>query len=142
MKAVILAAGRPGKTFPDNSKQKVLYHVNGEVLLERLVRQLREAGFESIRIVTGYDAEGIEEFNRDRKLGLELVYNPQWTGDPVESLRCGTKDLNDDALIVFGDILASTQIFRKFLISKLDQKLFSVDLGGVFSYTKRQGGVA
>lgn len=65
-------------------------------------------------MVTGYGADGIEEFNRDRKLGLELVYNPQWDGDPVESLRCGTKDLNDDALIVFGDILANSQIFRKF----------------------------
>lgn len=115
MKAVILAAGKPHSSFPDNSKQKVLYHVNGEILLERLVRQLREAGIEGIRLVTGYGAEGIEEFNRDKKLGLELVYNPQWYGDPVKSLRCGTKDLNDDALIVFGDILVDSQLFRKFL---------------------------
>jgi len=118
MKAVVLAAGRPGDTFPDNSKQKVLYHVNGEVLLERLVRQLREAGIEDIRLVTGYGAEGIEDFNRNRELGLELVYNPQWWGDPVKSLRCGTKDLNDDALIVFGDILVDSQIFRRFLECK------------------------
>ena len=114
MKAVVLAAGRPGDTFPDNSKQKVLYHVNGEVLLERLVRQLREAGIEDIRLVTGYGAEGIEEFNRDRRLGLELVYNPEWDGDPVESYRCGTKNLNDDALIVFGDILVDSELFRRF----------------------------
>ena len=115
IKAVILAAGRPGDTFPDDSKQKVLYHVNGEVLLERLTRQLREAGFEDIRLVTGYGAKGIEEFNRDRKLNLQLVYNPEWDGDPVESLRVGTKDLDDDVLIVFGDILANTQVFIKFL---------------------------
>jgi len=102
------------RVFPDNSKQKILHHVKGEVLLERLVRQLREAGFEHIRLVTGYGVEGIEEFNCNRKLGLELVYNPQWRGDPVESLRCGAKDLDDDALIIFGDILANTQIFRKF----------------------------
>ena len=114
MKAVILAAGRPGPTFPDNSKQKTLYRIGGEVLLERIVNQLKEAGFEHIRIVTGYGAEGIEKFNRDRKLGLELVYNLQWDGDPVESGRCGIKDLDEDILFVFSDILTSTEIFKKF----------------------------
>ncbi|KKN47907.1 hypothetical protein LCGC14_0658060 [marine sediment metagenome] len=114
MKAVILAAGRPNPTFPDNSKQKVLYHINGEILLERMVRQLKEADLEDIRLVTGYGAKGIQEFNRDRSLGLELVYNPEWDEDPVESIRCGVKDLGDDALIIFGDILATTQIFRRF----------------------------
>ncbi len=118
MKAVILAAGRPNPTFPDNSKQKVLYHINGEILLERLVSQLKEAGLEKIRLVTGYGAEGIQEFNRDRNLGLELVYNPEWDEDPVESLRYGVKDLGDDALIIFGDILASIQIFKRFLECK------------------------
>jgi len=113
---VVLAAGRPGDTFPDNSKQKVLYHVNGEVLLERLVLQLREAGIEDIRLVTGYGAEGIKKFNRDRKLGLELVYNPKWDEDKgAESIRVGVEDLNDDALIVYADILANTQIFKRFL---------------------------
>jgi len=115
IKAVVLAAGRPGDTFPNNSKQKILYHVNGEILLERLIHQLREAGFEDIRLVTGYGARGIEEFNRDRNLDLELVYNPEWDGDPVESIKVGVKDLNDDALIIFADILANTQIFKKFL---------------------------
>ena len=118
MKAVILAAGRPGSSFPDNSKQKVLYHVDGEILLERLVRQLREAGIEDIRLVTGYGAERIENFTRERKLDLELVYNPDWDGDSVKSLRCGIRDLNDDALIVFGDTLANSQIFRRFLECK------------------------
>ena len=118
MKAVVLAAGRPHSSFPDNSKQKVLYHVDGEVLLERLVHQLREAGVEHVRVVVGYGAEGIKEFNRDRKLGLELVYNPQWDGDPIKSFRCGTKDLNDDALIVFGDILVDSPLFRKFVECK------------------------
>jgi len=93
----------------------VLYHVNGEIILERLIRQLREAGFEDIRLVTGYGAEGIEKFNRDRNLGLELVYNPEWDGDSVESERVGVKGLNDDALIVCADILANTQIFKRFL---------------------------
>lgn len=114
MKAVILAAGMPHKSFPKNDKQKVLYHVNGEILLERMVRQLKEAELEDIRLVTGYGAKGIQEFNRNRSLGLELVYNPEWDEDPVESIRCGIKDLGDDALIIFGDILASTQLFRRF----------------------------
>ena len=114
MKAVILVAGRPHESFPKNDKQKVLYHVNGEILLERMVRQLKEAGLEDIRLVTGYGAKGIQEFNRDRSLSLELVYNPEWDEDPVESIRCGVKDLGDDALIIFGDILATTRLFRRF----------------------------
>ena len=56
MKAVILAAGMPHESFPRDDKQKTLYKFNGEVLLERTVNQLREAGIKDVRVVIGYGA--------------------------------------------------------------------------------------
>lgn len=115
MKAVILAAGMPHESFPRDDKQKTLYKVNGEVLLERTVNQLREAGIKDVRVVIGYGAEGIRKFNLEKKLDLDLVYNPQWETDAITSIRTGIKDLGDDALILYADILARTDVFRLFL---------------------------
>jgi len=93
--------------FPPNSKPKSLFHHikndSNLTLLERQVRLLRKNGIKRIRIVTGYRSQDIEQFNREKNLGLELVYNPKWETDGVNSLIVGVQDLDDDLLIVYGD---------------------------------------
>jgi len=72
--------------------------------LERQVRLLRKNGIKIIRIVTGYRSQDIEQFNKQKNLGLELVHNPNWDTDGVNSLIMGVQDLDDDLLIVYGDV--------------------------------------
>lgn len=56
--AVIMAAGTSSRFAPlSYEKPKALIEVRGEVLLERQIRQLREAGIEQIIIVVGYKKE-------------------------------------------------------------------------------------
>ena len=56
--AVILAAGTASRFAPLSYEQpKALISVKGEILLERQIRQLQEAGIPEIYIVVGYQAE-------------------------------------------------------------------------------------
>ena len=60
-RAVILAAGYGLRMIPINSEvPKGMLNVHGEVLIERLIRQLREAGVQEIHVVTGYMKEQYE----------------------------------------------------------------------------------
>ena len=75
--AVIMAAGTSSRFAPlSYEKPKALIEVRGEVLIERQIRQLREAGIEEIYIVTGYKAEQFS-YLAD-KYGVVLRHNPYY----------------------------------------------------------------
>ena len=72
--AVILAAGTSSRFVPlSQEKPKGLLDVKGEILIERQIRQLKEAGVSDICVVVGYKAH-MFEYLKD-KFGVELVYN-------------------------------------------------------------------
>lgn len=116
MKAVILAAGAPRIRgwFP-SEQAKCLYEVDGEVILARMVRCLREAGVQDIRIVVGYYRQNIEKFIAEHRLNVEVVCNQRWETDAVASLLDGIKDVDDDVLILFGDCVIRTEVIEDFL---------------------------
>ena len=75
--AIIMAAGTASRFAPlSYEKPKALIEVHGEVLIERQIRQLREAGVDEIIIVTGYMAEQFEYL--EDKYGVVLVHNPDY----------------------------------------------------------------
>ncbi len=75
--AIIMAAGTSSRFAPlSYEKPKALIEVRGEVLIERQIRQLREAGINQIIIVTGYMAEQFEYLKE--KYGVILVHNPDY----------------------------------------------------------------
>lgn len=75
--AIIMAAGTASRFAPlSYEKPKTLIEVRGEVLIERQIRQLREAGIEEVVVVTGYKAEQFE-YLKD-KYGVVLVHNPDY----------------------------------------------------------------
>ena len=75
--AIIMAAGTSSRFAPLSKEiHKGLITVKGEVLVERQIRQLREAGIKEIVLVTGYKAEQFE-YLRD-KYGIIILYNPDY----------------------------------------------------------------
>lgn len=75
--AIIMAAGTASRFAPlSYEKPKALIEVRGEVLIERQIRQLREAGIEEVVVVTGYKAEQFE-YLKD-KYGVVLINNPYY----------------------------------------------------------------
>lgn len=72
--AVILAAGTSSRFIPLSQEfPKGLLEVKGEILVERQIRQLREAGISDICLVVGYKAEMFQYLKE--KFGVKLVFN-------------------------------------------------------------------
>ena len=114
-------------------KPKCLHHLQGEVLLERLVTLLHEYGVTKLRMVVGYKADMIREFNEKKKLGLEIIYNPNWEGDisglhegcegqdwlkGFESVKVGLKGVDDDVLLTLGDVHPVRSVMNQLFESK------------------------
>ena len=72
--AIIMAAGYSARCMPlSNVMPKGLFQVKGEVLIEREIRQLLEAGVTEIIVVTGFQAEKFVYLKE--KYGVTLVHN-------------------------------------------------------------------
>lgn len=75
--AVILAAGMSSRFAPlAFEKPKGLLRVKGEILIERQIRQLQEAGIPRITLVVGYMKEKF--FYLADKMGVELLINEDY----------------------------------------------------------------
>ena len=75
--AVIMAAGTSSRFAPlSYERHKAMTEVKGEILIERQIRQLREAGVPEIYIITGYKEE---QFNYLVPMfGVKLIHNPEY----------------------------------------------------------------
>lgn len=75
--AVIMAAGTSSRFAPlSYERHKALTIVKGEVLIERQIEQLKEAGVPEIYIITGYNWEQFDYLVS--KYGVKLIYNPDY----------------------------------------------------------------
>jgi CTP:phosphocholine cytidylyltransferase-like protein len=76
--AIIIAAGTSSRFVPlSYEKPKGLVDVKGEVLIERPIRQLHEAGGNDVTIVVGYMAEQFAYLGE--KYGVQFVKNEDYT---------------------------------------------------------------
>lgn len=75
--AIIMAAGTASRFVPLSAERpKALLDVKGEILIERQIRQLQEAGISDITIVVGYKAE-LFEYLKDL-FGVSIVLNEDY----------------------------------------------------------------
>lgn len=75
--AIILAAElMPGFIPLCYEKPPCLLTFRGEVLIERMIKQLKEAGVRKIFVVAGDKAEQL--FYLEKKYGVEVVFNPSY----------------------------------------------------------------
>lgn len=112
-RAVILAAGLGMRMIPINSETpKALVQVRGEVLIERVIRQLHEAGIYEIYVVVGFMKEMFEYLIDD--YGVNLIVNCQYADrNNLHSLMLAEKHL-DQAYVVPGDILCEDNPFSEY----------------------------
>ena len=75
--AIILAAGKSSRFAPFTyEKPKGLFCVKGQILIERQIEQLIEAGIDEIYIVVGYMKEKF--FYLKQKYGVKLIVNNEF----------------------------------------------------------------
>lgn len=114
-KAVILASGlgsRMGDLTTNTSK--CLLEVKGDILIERLITQLKEKGITDIVVLVGYMKEKF--LYLAEKYGVKLVENPEYdTKNTIASFYHLINEIkNKNVYIVVGDIYLEKNIFNSF----------------------------
>lgn len=109
--AIILAAGFGMRMVPINRETpKAFVEVNGEPLIERLIRQLHDVGIYDIKIVVGFMKESFEYLIDE--FGVELIVNTEYSlKNNLHSLALTSENISN-TYIVPCDIWCKENPFR------------------------------
>ncbi len=118
MNAIIMAAGMSSRFVPLSWEcPKALLEVKGEILIERQIRQLKEAGVTDITVVTGYMADKYDYLNSE--YGVTLVYNPDYARyNNTSTLMCVLDKLNETWICSSDNYLTENVFFTQPLYSQ------------------------
>ncbi len=112
--AVIMAAGLSSRFVPlSYEKPKGLLRVRGEVLIERQIRQLREAGIEDITVVVGYMKEAF--FYLEDKFGVSIVVNPYYVVRNNNSTLMIVRERLGNTYVCSSDDYFTTNVFEPYV---------------------------
>lgn len=123
-KAIILAAGFGMRMVPINLEMpKALMEANGEVFIERIIRQLHEVNVYDITVVVGFMKEKFEYLIDD--YGVELIVNTEYAHrNNLYSLKLAS-DKIENTYIIPSDIwceknpFSTTELYSWYMISDL-----------------------
>lgn len=111
-RAIILAAGFGMRMVPINTEMpKGLLEVNGEPLIERIIKQLHEVGIKEIYVVVGFMKEKYEYLIDE--YGVELVVNADYAAkNNLHSVKL-VKEHLENAYIIPCDIWCDRNPFHQ-----------------------------
>jgi choline kinase len=114
--AIILAAGRSRRMEKlSGGKPKCLLEYEGETIIARLVRQLKENGVKKIVITTGFKAGIIKEMFSDDPTVI-LVENKYYEDDiTVNSMKLALNQISDSCMIFESDIILEDDLIKHVL---------------------------
>lgn len=131
MKAIILNAGKSNELNElTNGKPKCLLEIEGNSLLEIQINTLYNCGIEDITVVRGFGAEyinipGIKYYDNKEYEDTNVLY----------SLFCAENELNDEVLILYGDIIFEENTIKRMIEAKNDIAIgVMVNLDKCFEY--------
>ncbi|RLG17452.1 hypothetical protein DRN62_01175 [Nanoarchaeota archaeon] len=121
MKAVILAAGK-GKRLRPLTKvvPKAMAPVAGKPLLAWTIEALERYGIRDLIIVVGYLRNMIKEyFGSGERYGVNITYVTQKKlKGTAHALKAAEEHVNEDFLLVYGDVLFDPQVLGELLSEK------------------------
>jgi len=133
MRAVILAGGKGARLHPYTIVfPKPLMPINGSPILDIVITQLRNHGFDHITLAVGYMADMIKTyFNGSKKFDVKIDYSQE--DHPLGTIGALSliEDLPENFLVMNGDILTDLD-FSKFF----DFHLQEGALATVATYSK------
>lgn len=112
--AVILAAGSAARLAPLSfEKPKAMFKVRGEVLIERMIRQLKEAGIEDITIVVGYMKEAF--FYLEEEFGVNIIVTPEYATRNNHASLYSAANLLGNTYVCNSDEYYTENIFSRYV---------------------------
>ena len=136
IKAIILAAGQ-GTRLKKYTKDlpKGMLEFAGKTIIKHQIDLYREIGIDDIIIIRGYAGEKINY------QGVKYYNNPKYEKtNMVYTLFCAEKELNDDIIISYSDILFKKELLNR-LIKKKEDIVLPVDINWKEYWQKRYGKV-
>ena len=121
--AVILAAGAGTRFAPLSfERPKALFEVRGEILIERVIRQLQEVGIKRIAVVTGYMKESL--FYLEDKFGVSIIVNPEYASRNNHSSIQYARHFIGNTYILSSDQYYSENIFHTYCFQPYCSAMF------------------
>lgn len=139
-KAIILLAGQGTRLKPlTNEVPKSLITVNGKSILINALDNLEKNNIEEAVLVVGYLKNKIKKIIGDgfRKMKITYIENDSYNKtNNSYSLWLALKDLNENLLLLEGDIFFENQLLKEFLIDKRENltivEKYNPSLDGTF----------
>ena len=122
MKALILNSGMGTRMGVLTSEHpKCMTEISArETILSRQLAQLAEAGIEEVVITTGYYSKVLEKYCKALELPLRYTFvkNPLYKEtNYIYSIYCAREYLDDDILLMHGDLVFENEVFDKVMAS-------------------------
>ncbi len=109
--AIIMAAGYSARCMPlSNAMPKGLFRIKGQILIEREIEQLKEAGINEIIVVTGFMKEKFEYLKE--KYGVKLIHNADFDKYNNMASLYAAKDYIHNSYILCSDNYYSINVFK------------------------------
>ena len=125
MKAVILAAGKGRRlgSLTDNTPKSMLGLNVNHTLLSFNLKQLSDAGIDSMIMVIGYQAQKLEQYAlklaKNYGISIEFVYNPFWDHcNVLGSLYMALGKIDDDFIFLHADTIFEIAVLDGLISSK------------------------
>ena len=117
--AVILIAGGGTRLGARTvARPKCMLEVQGKSLLARMLTYLNRAGIQETILVVGYQADLVRRHIGQQwdSMSVQYIYNDKWeTTNNVVSLAMATDSLNQDFILLEGDLIFKWEAFAKML---------------------------
>ncbi len=137
--AVIMAAGVCKRCRPlSDILPKGLFVVKGEVLIERQICQLKEAGVDNIIVVTGYKAELFSYLKE--KYGVSIVLNRDYLEKNNVSSIYAVKNLLGNSYICCADNYYAENVFEKYVYESFYTCNYTEEFADEYCITENQLG--
>ncbi len=122
--AIIMAAGYSARCMPlSNVMPKGLFRVKGEILIEREIGQLIDAGIEEIVVVTGFQSEKFEYLKE--KYNIILVNNEDYDKyNNISSLYAAQKYMKN-SYILCSDNYYEKNVFEQYVYDSYYSCIYS-----------------
>lgn len=124
--AVILAAGFSSRFAPlSYETPKALLKVRGEILIERQIRQLREAGIKDIYVVTGYKDQLFQYLKNDFQ--IRLIHNAAYDVRNNHSSIWAARNVIHNSYICSSDNYFTNNVFAAAVSAPYYAALYAAD---------------
>lgn len=124
MKAIILAAGEGTRLRPfTEDRPKCMVQFQGKPIIDSILETMILLRFKNIILITGYQNEVLQEHitKQYTDIPIKFYHNPKYNQtNMVSTLFCTEKELDDDIIISYSDIIYKKEILKNLMKSQDD----------------------